>query len=35
MDLLCSAGSVSIVASLVYLLDFLLVARLGAKGDIE
>lgn len=35
MDLTCATGAISIVAAVVFLIDFLFVGRLGARGEIQ
>lgn len=35
MDFLCGAGSVAVLGAVLYLLDLIVTARLGAKGDLE
>lgn len=35
MDLTCATGAISIVGAVVFLIDFLFVGRLGARGEIQ
>lgn len=35
MDLACGAGSVSVIAAFVFLLDTLFILRLGSRGELE